>query len=1508
MRTNRQSSVVLTAAPFVALLWAWLAGSAAVGMCVAQVGAQIGFAAPVMRQESATVTVADSPVAWQLFQQALDQARDNPAEAARLCQRLLDGFADRVVPSDDPAADRFESVLERVERFLRERPTSLERYRLLEGPEAARLLKGATLDAELENVARTRGLTTAGLQAHLRLAEREFHAAKFDRVLARLERLEGHPDLTDGADSSAYWFLRGASAALLRRTTGRDEALARLASMTANEAHDAADALARIALVEPASVPSIMTVLGVGEAPDELNLPSGPATDEASGMGWQPIWSVALPGTAFARTFLNVGTGGLGMGGSAIGLGANLRVVQGNQNPFLADLESRVIPRQFERARYDGSMLATTPIAVGDIVIVSDGTTVIALDRLSHRVIWSTTIGVADVDRGGFGGEELACVAAGEGAVIAYSGAVVTNDRNGLASVVCLDLNTGAIRWQTPIELLPATPRVPGGPLGADPFDGLSPSGEPAIGGGTAYVLARKLTPQLETVEYLLAFDLTSGALRWSTYVCSSGGMPRISARPASRPVLADGAVWIATSVGAVASVDATDGHVRWIQRFLVPMREMRYPSEPWEMSGPALVGDALFAISPDQTEVVQFEKSTGRRVRSFPTGPSSAWGTPRYLLADDGANERAPRIFAVGADVHAIDPDAATRSLWTLSKANEALFATREGVVNRSGIRGRVQLAGGLLVVPGLRDVLLVSRDSGLVKERVEAEGPANPLLVWPQLFLGQNAALVALMPTASAERVMRQRIADLPSDPEGALALLDLGLRTKRMDLCTEAARAARDALARAGEGSGSNAATTQSARGELVERLLRILKLDEAGAAAQVGPESGAILGEVASTSSQRVRHILAEAAWLERRGRPEDAMRSLARVLSEPSLAAVTVEDGAWTLRPARALAAERLASIARSSPAAFSARNAAARERLVAAGDNIEQLRAVLLEGSGTVAARDAALRLAGVLEKSGRPAAALAVLQRALRASADGEQSAGALLNATLELAGAQGWTQYATDFADLIVGRFPATVTESGGSLAERAQSRDWLVALGSTPGEAIEIPGRVVRMVANAEASKQIDGVLMAIEHDLVLLDKTSLKPRWTAGIEDRDPVVLLVGGEIGDGMLLWEEVTAGEHVASVFSLTDGSIVRSTPSLSTVLPPEAALAAGRPVLQMMPDGEHFDPSEMMPFIVGRKLVIVRRNGDAVGFDLGDISKPAWTAKGLLGQVYGASVSDLVVALGGRGEGQDDDAPPVVVSLDPATGELLSRNQLDVSDDVRWLRVVPTGELLVGSGRGIVALDALAAFDAPTDATDIIEAPELWRSEAAAARDTVGASRVGTWIVAYDRSDVLTAMSIRDGQIADERFQLPSRSQGNGSGLHGIGRLRDGAVVQFDDRLVAFDRDGALLGDDAIFDEGTYLFFLPIEDGFIAVRGAGGRQVPYPLSGGMRTEFPYLVYRLSMRDGCRVMGPALQVRLSGQRCERIGATDGVLFFSTQTQTIAVPLPVEPRGPAVTPN
>jgi outer membrane protein assembly factor BamB len=1436
------------------------------------------LAAPVGRtaalgQEVAPVTVADSPLAFQLLQQALDQAKDNPGEAARIAQKLLSEFGDRVVPAsavgrgggaaEEEGVDRLEGVVERVERFLRMHPATLERYRQIEGPEGERLLAAG----ELDEVARTRALTRAGLAATLRLAESDLRSARFAHATARLRRIEGHPDLArDGDAAVAYWFVRGAAAAYRGDRSERDLADVRLQDLGRAQESAERAAIARFAELSPRETPRIIEAIGRGEPPD---------SDEGD---WQPVWTEPLANTPYGRLFL------------------------------IADQIGRTpLPRTVDRARFDGMFLVVAPSVVGDLVVVFDGETVRALDRLSHRTLWTRTVDAGQFTPDGGPISDLAAVGVGDGLAVVFPGYGFVTERGTPARVVAIEVEDGSVRWETPLV-----------GLGGEEFVDLFPIGAPVVADGVVYLVARKLTSRLETVEYVLALDARTGSLRWATYIAGAGGVNMQGLRPASHLVVADGSVWIASSAGAIARLDATDGRPQWIVRFLVPIQAARFASEPWEMGGPLLVGDRLFAVAPDQSSVVVLEQATGRAVRSLPIGTTATWGLPRYLLGDDGEDERAARIFAIGSDIVAFDPDRLDEPLWRFSEVNAEAIRARQGLTNRTGIRGRVQLAGDHLVVGGIEDVLFVRRTDGRIDERIEIDGPANPILVGPQLLLGQNTGLTALMPAASAERLMRDRIRREPLDPEGGLALLDLGLRSQKLALALEAAEFARRAI----DGEEASA-TTERAREELVVRLLKAAELDEARG--EAGGDVHRLLDEVARQPLQLVRRLIARADWLAGRERFDEAIAALDEIVVRDELAGVVVarDDGAAI--PAALEALGRMLDLGARATGAMSGREQAAAARLAdarTAGATVEAariLRAITLAAPATAAGADAGVLAAQAFEAAGDPVLAWATLQSALRRVAPSsalDEPTARLAVAAIELARRNGWTNAAAQVAasilaergdhDLPLGGGPRRLSEL--ALRTVPPTPD----IGGVPGEALEVPARLARWAAFAfaSASDPVPGLLMVDGTDLSLRSDVDVRPLWTTRLVDRDPAILAVGRR-GDvpAVLVWQEPSSADATAAWISLADGSVLDATPAMRSVLSPEALLEAGRPPNQQMPSDAPFIASQVVPLVLGGRLVVVRRNGDVAAFDLNDLTATAWRIDRVLDQIYEIATTEWGIALGGRAKGTNPDealvgGPPSVVVLEGRNGRVLTREELADEDDVRWLSLFDTGEVAVGARSAVAVFDAIGGGDGG-------RAPLRWRHAGIEVNDSLGGVRIGRTLLlstSLGMQTTLVALDLASARIEPQRFRAPPRLDGGRGDLRGITRhvdgLRDTWIMRSRDRVVAFDADGAVVGEDAVADDGRdFAGILPIKDGVVVVSNGVPRQMPSIDGGAMRFEYSYFLYRLSVVDGLRLLGPAIKVRTIGQRAERWTIIDGRVVVSTNTSTLVVPVPAAAARP-----
>lgn len=1356
--------------------------------------ASMRFEAPAAAQESSLATVGDSATAWQWIQQMEEQARENPAEAARLAQRLLDGYDRKLVPAggDEGSRDLFTGVRDRVQRFLLTHPAVLERYRAFESAEADRMLAAG----DLSGTAASRALTPAGIRATLILAEREVRGGRFASAETRLAEVEGHPDLR-GDDSPPYWFLRAICARMLGREAAARDAAGRLANL---DAPNWIEGLALTESVRPRTEPD--------------------PVDPLSHARWQPVWSDEIPGSPFARVYLEPST--LNRGG---------------------DLGNPAMPRPLlnrTRTGDDSPWMVMLPVVHGESVLVNNGLRLRALDRFSRRERWSRTLverGSFETDAGPAG--DLLGVAVGDGTVVAFGGAVQGFERSGGGVIAAFDAESGAERWKI---------ALPG--LGGEEFGRLFPTGIPIVGDGQAIVLARRVTPRLETVEYLIALDLADGSLRWSTFLCSSGGIRAINNRPSSTPVLADGSVFVATGGGGVGRIDPADGRVQWFHRFLVPIRDLRQPTEPWEMGGPAIVGGSVFAISPDQSEVVQLDMRDGTTIASFPIGLAATWGSPRYLLTDG------ERIFSIGGDVRAFDATDPDQMLWSFADENAELVRGLPGSASRSGIRGRVAIVGKHLLVPTLDRMLIVSGETGRVERSIEVELPGNPVLDMrsdaPQLFVAGVAGISCLMPADAAERAMRARIEARPDDPRSPLALLDLAVRGGRIDLVLESARLAVAAIDRAADAEGNDAS-----RNELLDLLL--VAADGCGPGSiDAGPIHD-VARDVASTPVQRARQALAESAWLASRDRPLDASLVLRPLVEDPSFARVILEPDPGRSVPASALAIERLQSL---PPEILAGLDADAGFPL-----------------PGTPRALEARL---GAAARAETPADAMRILGEAWRSlppSPRGDRDSRRVVEAIRELATSHGWS---TVLAEL--DRAAASSRPDAGFVEPRPAA----TALNGAITAIVELPGRIPLRGPAELAGRPQDGFLLLEDRFLSFRSGPQLASRWRRPVDDRNPVVL---AWTPDAFLLWEDSTERGERASLIRREDGTTIAQTPAARDVFPAASLLDAGRPAGQIMPNDEPYLPTDVIPLVSGDRLVVVRRSGDLAGYRLGTLDRPDWVVSDRLDQIYQAELLDWGLLVAGVARSADrPEGIPTVLILDPSSGVEFSRTEL--AEGIRWARLGLFGEAVAGTRSGVHAVDALSGMP-------------LWSLGGLAGQETVDGVRLGDRLLVFDTGEGLSGVSFRDGRSDANAYRIRDSGSVGGPAIS-ISPVEGGVVVHRENRIQLFSPSGIGLGEDAIADDRNYTHAIPVEGGLIVLNALGGRQVPLPDRTGSRTEFPYLLYLLEPSSGLRLSRDPVEMRMPGQRIDRLLAIDGAIVLSSGGSTVVLPIPFRhDRGASV---
>ena len=352
----------------------------AIGACAAlcAVPAQSAHA----QQQSTTPSIADSPTAQTLFGDIRAQAKENPAESARIARRLLDEYGNRVIKVGAETDDLFTSVSGETERFLLENPAILARFRDMESRAAERMLVD---DGPVETAVRRR-LTAAGLSATLMLAERAVRADQPREAIALLDKVARHPDLT-AKPLVAWSSLRAMSLRRLGDAAGAEAALARLegpelGSVDAN-------------LVAQARAAALRTEATKGGTLGRSPLVSAPDGGDPDST-WREIWSLELDQSLFRRL---------------------------NSGVFSVKAQ-----RDMDAVRGSARQMAALPTVLGSRIFVSEGHRVRAIDVDSRDEIWSRDIGSPGIGRetGTIG--DLSAIAADEGAVIAYEGHA-TSDR-----------------------------------------------------------------------------------------------------------------------------------------------------------------------------------------------------------------------------------------------------------------------------------------------------------------------------------------------------------------------------------------------------------------------------------------------------------------------------------------------------------------------------------------------------------------------------------------------------------------------------------------------------------------------------------------------------------------------------------------------------------------------------------------------------------------------------------------------------------------------------------------------------------------------------------------------------------------------------------------------------------------------------------------------------------------------------------------------------------------------
>ncbi len=574
-------------------------------------------------------------------------------------------------------------------------------------------------------------------------------------------------------------------------------------------------------------------------------------------------------------------------------------------------------------------LLGYHPIVLGDQVIVCDGSRVLAFnlnDRpagregspaLSLEPAWKhdPENTVPQANRGNSGIPRYSLTAVGH-RIYARMGAPTPSGYMGMnrsgtlgsSYIIALDWSAqGKFLWQQKSSdlVLPNRP--------ADRNRSINFEGTPVADNQNVYVAVTDRREQ--TATYVACFDAETGNRRWIRYLGAASseidnfmamgigfGAP-VAGDYGHRLLSLDGPfLYYQTNLGAVISLEAETGAVRWVANY--PRQDSARGGQGSDRDlNPAIVHEGRVIVAPsDASSIFAFDADSGRMV--WKTDPIADEVKLSHLLGVAKG-----RLVATGDRVLLFDVgDGKLVSTWPDS--GKAL----EGY-------GRGLLAGNRIYWPTRNEIQVLDQRTGLradppikLMEAYRTSG-GNLVAADGYLIVAQSDALVVFCQNSRLIERYRDEIARAP-DQAGtyyrlARAAEAVGRDKLALESYEQAALKAHDSETVDGV---ALADTSRDHQFRLLARIADVARRAKRYDEAASGLEAAARISR-SDTDRLRARLLLAE-VQLEA-GRPVDSVEILEQVLTDERLRGLTVgsEDGHRAIR-ADLLIADRLASIVR----------------------------------------------------------------------------------------------------------------------------------------------------------------------------------------------------------------------------------------------------------------------------------------------------------------------------------------------------------------------------------------------------------------------------------------------------------------------------------------------------------------------------------------------------------------------------------------------------------------
>ncbi len=1163
---------------------------------------------------------------------------------------------------------------------------------------------------------------------------------------AYLDRVDDH-DLLAGRRALYHASMTATVAARLGQPARAQSALARIDALAADQtgslkANEVAGA--RAAALATPTPPAEITVGPLGP---------GRFDSSAAASTWSETWSAPLDVTASPMAQAGVGR--------------------------LAGAQT---------ARLQSS---TAPTCVGERVFVDDNGVIRAFDRLSGRPLWSGAHSGADS-----AGFAMRMLAATPNEVVALAPMQLGANRTGIGTgrISCLDATTGALRWEARLDRLDTR---------AD-LDGLQPQGAPIIVDGRVIVAARRTSVRMETVSWLVAIDMDAPRpAAWSRVLASSGSVRVGTSRAADAPVLAAGVLYVSTPTGAVAAIDPWDGLVRWLRRFPVPVRDAAARLEPSDALTPAVVGDRIYAISPDRARIDSFDIRDGSPRGSIPTGADGSIGTPSYLVGDD----RSGLVLAVGDRVACFAAAAPNTTLWSVPAVGAAFAERAHG---RVSFADTADPSAPVVLLPDATNISIRDARTGTERMRLAGAGNSNAILAGNQVLAAGPTSLSGWMPTADAERIVRARMS-ASSAPDAAIALVHLARQIRSGSLAAEGAK---ESVRRVRDLPADDVART-----ELLELLLMVDAMELAQGADR--DTLDAAVDQSALLASGQLRGGFARADRALRRGDPVSAAAIAATVGMSAQPGEMVVNRFGQACADAEA---QRIIAIARAKdPRALDAVAAAVTTALasVRTDDRAAALRSAARIGAGTRAGTSALTAIMNAASTASTRLAAARLIRECTARSG-------------------------ATDAGDAFL---RALDPRWGAALAATATPS--FARIAGTASRIVEFPGRLPRTFP--DAGRPVRGLLTLQGSDLVLRTAPSYAATWRAPLGARDCSVVATSPDI----LTCDDAPGGTGAVSCISAQ--GVVRWT-SRGVIDPADGSSE---------PDG--LDTSDtrrgpsMVPLLTAPAIAVLGRDGSMTAFDI-DSGTEAWRHPADGSTLLSWAREPLAVAL--ATESDDGSGPALrITALNATDGSPILSWTAETATEIRWMRIVNGGILLVATDVGIEAR-RLAGGD---------ESAPYWMIDSPESHGSTRSWSVGSQVVVLPRTDDVLVIDPWTGRQTTGAFVVPSYSPDSP-----IREVVDGTswvALVADGRTDFFSPEGAWTGRDAPSTERAYVRAAASTDRlFMLDAGVAGDPVPL--------RFGLLLRELDAQHGGLESAPPVMLRALGQRLNELTALDGAIAVS----------------------